>query len=173
MLKFYCKYSKLIDMGIDVLLIISGIILILLGFAGCFLPILPGPPLAFGALVLLHFTSGADVSPGLFWTMASIAVVVTLIDYIVPVWGTRKYGGTKAGERGAIAGVIVGLFLGPLGIIAGPFFGALAGELIAGAKSDQAFRAAFGSFMGFLLGVGLKLIATMLIAFYFFKIWLW
>lgn len=160
-------------MGLDILLIISGIVLLLMGFAGCFLPVLPGPPLAFAALVLLHFTSVADVSPGVFWTMASVAVAVTLLDYVVPVWGTRKYGGTKAGGRGAIAGVIVGLFLGPLGIIAGPFFGALAGELIAGAKSDQAFRAAFGSFIGFLLGVGLKLIATMLIAFYFFKIWLW
>lgn len=160
-------------MGLNILLLISAIILLLLGFAGCFLPILPGPPLAFAALILLHFTSVADVPAETLWTLAGIALFVTILDYVVPVWGTRKFGGTKAGERGAIAGVIVGLFLGPPGIIVGPFFGALAGELLGGAKSDRAFRAAFGSFMGFLLGVGLKLIATMLIAFYFFKIWLW
>ena len=159
-------------MGLEILLIIAGVILLMVAFAGCFLPVLPGPPLAFGALILLHFTSLADVSPEVLWTMAGLALVVTILDYIVPVWGTRKFGGSRAGERGAIAGVVAGLFLGPLGIILGPFFGALAGELLGGAKAQNAFRAALGSFMGFLLGVGLKLMVTLVIAFYFFKIWL-
>ena len=159
-------------MGFDILLIIAGIIVLLVAFAGCFLPVLPGPPLAFGALILLHFTSLADVSPEVLWTMAGLALLVTILDYVVPVWGTRKFGGSKAGERGAIAGVIVGLFLGPLGIILGPFFGALAGELLSGTPGDKAFRSAIGSFIGFLLGVGLKLMVTLVIAFYFFKIWL-
>lgn len=159
-------------MGIDIFLIIAGIILLLVAFAGCFLPVLPGPPLAFGALILLHFTTITDVPYEVLWTMAGLALIATILDYIVPVWGTRKFGGSKAGERGAIAGVIVGLFLGPLGIILGPFLGALAGELLSGTPGDRAFRSAIGSFIGFLLGVGLKLMVTMVIAFYFFKIWL-
>lgn len=159
-------------MGIDIFLIIAGIILLLVAFAGCFLPVLPGPPLAFGALILLHFTTITDVPYEVLWTMAGLALIATILDYIVPVWGTRKFGGSKAGERGSIAGVIVGLFLGPLGIIIGPFFGALAGELLSGTPGDRAFRSAIGSFIGFLLGVGLKLMVTMVIAFYFFKIWL-
>ena len=159
-------------MGLDIFLIIAGIILLLVAFAGCFLPVLPGPPLAFGALILLHFTTVTDVPYEVLWTMAGLALIATILDYIVPVWGTRKFGGSKAGERGSIAGVIVGLFLGPLGIIIGPFFGALAGELLSGTPGDRAFRSAIGSFIGFLLGVGLKLMVTMVIAFYFFKIWL-
>ncbi|MEZ7875079.1 MAG: DUF456 domain-containing protein [Bacteroidales bacterium] len=159
-------------MGIDIFLIIAGIILLLVAFAGCFLPVLPGPPLAFGALILLHFTTITDVPYEVLWTMAGLALIATILDYIVPVWGTRKFGGSKAGEKGAIAGVIVGLFLGPLGIILGPFLGALAGELLSGTPGDRAFRSAIGSFIGFLLGVGLKLMVTMVIAFYFFKIWL-
>ena len=159
-------------MGFDILLIIAGIILLLVAFAGCFLPVLPGPPLAFGALILLHFTTVTDVPSEVLWSMAGLALLVTILDYVVPVWGTRKFGGSKAGERGAIAGVIVGLFLGPLGIILGPFFGALAGELLSGPPGDKAFRSAIGSFKGFLLGVGLKLMVTLVIAFYFFKIWL-
>ena len=159
-------------MGFDILLIIAGIILLLVAFAGCFLPVLPGPPLAFGALILLHFTTVTDVPSEVLWSMAGLALIVTILDYVVPVWGTRKFGGSKAGERGAIAGVIVGLFLGPLGIIIGPFFGALAGELLSGTPGDKAFRSAIGSFIGFLLGVGLKLMVTFVIAFYFFKIWL-
>ena len=159
-------------MGIDILLLVGGIVLLLVAMVGCFLPVLPGPPLAFGALILLHFTSMADVSSDILWTMAGLALLVTILDYIVPVWGTRKFGGSKAGERGAIAGVIVGLFLGPLGIILGPFFGALVGEMLSGTPGDKAFRSAIGSFIGFLLGVGLKLMVTFVIAFYFFKIWL-
>ncbi|WRQ32886.1 DUF456 domain-containing protein [Bacteroidales bacterium MB20-C3-3] len=159
-------------MGFDILLIIAGIILLLVAFAGCFLPVLPGPPLAFGALILLHFTTVTDVPSEVLWSMAGLALIVTILDYVVPVWGTRKFGGSKAGERGAIAGVIVGLFLGPLGIILAPFFGALAGELLSGTPGDKAFRSAIGSFIGFLLGVGLKLMVTLVIAFYFFKIWL-
>lgn len=159
-------------MGIDIFLIIAGIILLLVAFAGCFLPVLPGPPLAFGALILLHFTTITDVPYEVLWTMAGLALIATILDYIVPVWGTRKFGGSKAGEKGAIAGVIVGLFLGPLGIILGPFLGALAGELLSGTPGDRAFRSAIGSFIGFLLGVGLKLMVTLVIAFYFFKIWL-
>lgn len=159
-------------MGFDILLIIAGIILLLVAFAGCFLPVLPGPPLAFGALILLHFTTVTDVPSEVLWSMAGLALLVTILDYVVPVWGTRKFGGSKAGERGAIAGVIVGLFLGPLGIILAPFFGALAGELLSGTPGDKAFRSAIGSFIGFLLGVGLKLMVTLVIAFYFFKIWL-
>ena len=159
-------------MGLNILLIIAGIILLLVAFAGCFLPVLPGPPLAFGALILLHFTTVTDVPSEVLWSMAGLALIVTILDYVVPVWGTRKFGGSKAGERGAIAGVIVGLFLGPLGIILAPFFGALAGELLSGTPGDKAFRSAIGSFIGFLLGVGLKLMVTLVIAFYFFKIWL-
>ena len=159
-------------MGLDIFLIIAGIILLLVAFAGCFLPVLPGPPLAFGALILLHFTTITDVPYEVLWTMAGLALIATILDYIVPVWGTRKFGGSKAGEKGAIAGVIVGLFLGPLGIILGPFLGALAGELLSGTPGDRAFRSAIGSFIGFLLGVGLKLMVTFVIAFYFFKIWL-
>ena len=159
-------------MGLDIFLLIAGIVLLIVALFGCFLPVLPGPPLAFGALILLHFTSYADVSPEVLWTMAGLALLVTILDYVVPVWGTRKFGENKTGERGAIAGVIVGLFLGPLGIIIGPFFGALAGELLSGTPGDKAFRSAIGSFIGFLLGVGLKLMVTFVIAFYFFKIWL-
>ena len=78
-------------MGFDILLIIAGIILLLVAFAGCFLPVLPGPPLAFGALILLHFTTVTDVPSEVLWSMAGLALLVTILDYVVPVWGTRKF----------------------------------------------------------------------------------
>lgn len=145
------------------------IMLMILGIAGCLLPILPGPPLAYLGLVALHFTRFADISRNMFIILGVIAVVVTVIDYVVPIWGTRQFGGSKYGMRGATVGLIIGLFLGPPGIIIGPFIGAFVGELIFKDDIRYALKAGFGSLLGFLTGVGLKLAAALLMTFYFVK----
>lgn len=154
----------------DYLLLSLAIILMLLGIAGCLVPVLPGPPLSYLGLVLLHFTRFADVSHKLFIILGVIAIVVTLLDYIVPVWGTRHFGGSKYGTRGATVGLVIGLFLGPAGIILGPFIGAVVGELIFRDDLKYAMKAGFGSLLGFMTGVGLKLAASFIITFYFIKL---
>ncbi|MDX9773235.1 MAG: DUF456 domain-containing protein [Bacteroidales bacterium] len=153
----------------DYLLLAVAIMLMILGIAGCLLPILPGPPLAYLGLVALHFTRFADISRNMFIILGVIAVVVTVIDYVVPIWGTRQFGGSKYGMRGATVGLIIGLFLGPPGIIIGPFIGAFVGELIFKDDIRYALKAGFGSLLGFLTGVGLKLAAALLMTFYFVK----
>lgn len=153
----------------DYLLLAIAIILMIVGIAGCLLPVLPGPPLSYLGLVVLHFSRFADISKNLFIILAIVAVVVTVIDYVVPIWGTRRFGGSKYGMRGATVGLIIGLFLGPFGIIIGPFIGAVVGELIFRDDIKYALRAGFGSLLGFLTGVGLKLAASLLMTFYFVK----
>ena len=153
----------------DYFLLALAIVLMIVGIAGCLLPVLPGPPLSYVGLVVLHFTRFADISKNLFIILAIVAVVVTVIDYVVPIWGTRRFGGSKYGVRGATVGLIIGLFLGPLGIIIGPFIGAVVGELIFKDDIKYALKAGFGSLLGFLTGVGLKLAASLLITFYFVK----
>ena len=153
----------------DYVLLVIAIVLMILGIAGCLLPILPGPPLTYLGLVVLHFTRFADISRNLFIVLGVVAVVVTVIDYIVPIWGTRHFGGSKYGMRGATVGLIIGLFLGPAGIIIGPFLGAVVGELIFKDDIRYAIKAGFGSLLGFLTGVGLKLGAAFLMTFYFVK----
>jgi len=153
----------------DYFLLALAIVLMIAGIAGCLLPVLPGPPLSYLGLVVLHFTRFADVSKNLFIILAVVAIVVTVIDYVVPIWGTRRFGGSKYGIRGATVGLIIGLFLGPLGIIIGPFIGAVVGELIFKDDIKYALKAGFGSLLGFLTGVGLKLAASLLITFYFVK----
>jgi len=153
----------------DYILLALAIILMITGIAGCLLPVLPGPPLSYLGLVLLHLTRFADISRNLFIILGAVAVIVTVIDYVVPIWGTRQFGGSKYGMRGATVGLIIGLFLGPPGIIAGPFIGAVVGELIFKDDFKYAIKAGFGSLLGFLTGVGLKLAASLLITFYFVK----
>lgn len=153
----------------DYLLLIIAIVLIITGLIGCLAPVLPGPPLSFLGLVAVHFTKFATISPTLFIVLGAIVVVVSVLDYLVPIWGTKKFGGSKYGVRGATVGLIIGLFLGPAGIIIGPFVGAFVGELIFKDDMKYAIKAGFGSLLGFLTGVGLKLAASGAITFYFIR----
>ncbi|PTN09371.1 DUF456 domain-containing protein [Mangrovibacterium marinum] len=152
----------------DYLLIITGAILILAGIAGSVLPVLPGPPLSYLGLLLLHLTSSYQFSLKFLLTWGIISILIVVLDQIIPVWGTKKFGGSKPGVWGSVIGLLAGLiFLGPLGIIVGPFVGAFIGELAGGKRSRQALRAGVGALMGFLAGTILKLIASGIMCWYF------
>jgi uncharacterized protein len=155
----------------EMLWIIIGIACVILGVIGCVLPIIPGPPVAYVSLLLLQITE-KDQRPFntntlVIWGI--VVLLVTVLDYIVPVWGTKKFGGTKYGAWGSTIGLILGLFFAPWGIIIGPFGGAVIGELLGGQRSSRAFRAGIGSFIGFLTGVILKLVVSVWIGFLFFR----
>ena len=142
----------------DTILIISGALLILLGIAGSVLPVLPGPPLGYAGLLLLHFTSEPHFTIRFLVAWGLVTAAITVLDYVIPVFGTKYFGGTSRGMWGAAVGLVIGIFfLPPAGMIIGPFFGALIGEMTGGAKSGPAFKAAFGSFIGFLAGTFMKL----------------
>jgi uncharacterized protein len=156
----------------DYLLLIVGILLMVIGIIGCLVPVLPGPPLSYAGIILLHLSRFGQFSKTVLIVLGVVTIVVTILDYIVPIWGTRKFGGSKYGARGATVGLIVGFFLGPAGIIIGPLLGAIVGELIFKDDMNYALKAGFGSLLGFLTGVGLKLAASLVMTFYFFKEWI-
>lgn len=153
----------------DVLWIILGVILMLVGLAGCILPFLPGPPICYAALLIQQLQSSPPYTTEFLLTWAIITVVITGLDYVIPLYGTKKFGGTKYGMWGCIIGLVVGLWMGPLGLIIGPFIGAFIGELIGNANSDRALQAALGSFVGFVLGTLLKLVACFVMGWYFIQ----
>lgn len=155
---------------VDYILVATGIIFIIVGLIGCILPIIPGPPLSFIGLLFLHFTGFRDFTSNFLLLMGIVAIVVTIIDYIVPIWGTKKFGGSKAGVWGATLGLIVGIFFfPPIGIIIGPLAGAVIAEMTRGKEFNKSFRAGLGSLVGFLLGTGIKLMASGIMTYYFFK----
>jgi uncharacterized protein len=158
----------------DYILLTLAVILSLLGFIGCLIPVLPGPPLTYAGLLILHFTRFGEVSTDNLIFLALLTIIVQVLDYIVPAWGTKKFGGTKYGTWGSIIGLIAGIFflpaIGPFGIftiIGGPFVGALLGEKIGGSSSATALRSAFGSFLGFLTGTVMKLVTCGIIMWFF------
>lgn len=153
----------------DILLIVLAGILLTVGFFGCFVPVLPGTPLSYLGIILLHLSSKVEFSMQFLVLWAVIVIAVQVLDYFIPVWGTKRFGGSKLGVWGSMVGIIVGLFLGPWGIVAGAFVGAFAGELLAGKTSRKAIKAAFGAFIGFMLGTISQLIVAGLLIFYYVK----
>jgi len=152
----------------DYFLLLMAILCLIMGFIGSILPALPGPPLSWVGLLLFKFSRfGAEVTWRWIAVFAGIVILVTILDYIVPAWGTKKMGGTKAGSWGATIGLIIGIFFSPWGIILGPFLGAFVGELMVGTSGEHSLKAAFGAFIGFLFGVGVKLVACAWITGYF------
>ena len=141
------------------ILVVLGLLLVVAGFVGCILPILPGPPLSFIALLLLSFAKDWEpFSVTFFIVMGGLTILVTVLDYLVPAVGAKKYGATKFGIWGSIIGLFVGLFVfPPFGLFLGGFAGAVVGELFAGREGKEALRAGWGSFIGNLAGMGLKL----------------
>jgi len=156
---------------VDVVLAIMGVLLILAGFVGAVMPALPGPPLAWLGLLMLHLTAYAQFSTRFLVFSGICMLVITVLDFVIPIYGTKKFGGTKAGMWGSTIGLLMGLFLfPPLGLIVGPFVGAFVAEvLFAGADIQKALRSATGSFIGFLAGTALKLFFAAFMAFYFVK----
>jgi len=153
----------------DILLIVLGLCLLAGGLLGCIIPAVPGPPLSYVALLALHATGFADFALRFLLIAAAVTVAVTVADFALPAWGTKKMGGSRAGTIGAVVGLLLGLFFAPAGIIAGPFAGAFAGELMAGRNAGAALRSGFGSFVGFLFGTVMKLSVCMVFTYYFFK----
>lgn len=158
----------------DIFLLFLGFLFVLLGIIGSFLPVLPGPVTGWVGLLLLHLTKVIEMNWTFLGITLAISIIVWGIDYVIPAWGTKKFGGSKYGVWGSILGLIIGiLFLGPLGIIIGPFAGAFIGELIYDSKDGKrALKAAFGSFVGFMLSTGLKLITSLIFVYlYWSKFW--
>jgi len=154
---------------IDIILLFFGIIFIIIGLIGCIIPVLPGPPLSFLGMLFLHFSKYCDFNAQILWISGGMTVIVSIIDYIIPIWGTKRFGGSKRAVFGATIGLIIGLFFGPLGIILGPFIGAFVGEFIGNSDIRKSLKAAIGSFFGIFIGTVLKLMVSGLITYYILK----
>jgi uncharacterized protein YqgC (DUF456 family) len=152
---------------------VIGGVLLLVGFVGCVAPVLPGPPISFLGILLLYGAGGwrAESFGGTtLVVLGAAAALVTVLDFLTPVWGAKKYGASRAGVWGSVAGMIVGaLFFPPFGLIIGAFVGAVAGELMAGKEGNEAARAAWGVFIGTMAGIVLKLVVSGVIAFYYVR----
>ena len=145
----------------DVIFLIIGLILIIGGIIGSFIPILPGPITSWVGLLFLYLTDAVPMSYTVLGITLILALTIFILDYFIPAMGAKRFGGSRYGVIGTTVGLLIGIFFfPPFGIIIGPFLGALTGEILYGTKSNIAVKAAFGSLLGLLSSVFIKFIVA-------------
>ena len=162
---------------IDIILAIIAIVLLIVGIVGCFVPVLPGPPISYVGVLLAYFTSYCQFELSTLIILGVIMVIVTVMDFLIPSWATKKFGGTKWGSRGAAIGILVSLFGKWWAIFIAPFAGAFVGELLYLKKNGQSprgnmkavWKASLGAFVGMMCGIMLKLSYSCFVFFFVIK----
>ena len=145
---------------------IIAFVLLFLGLLGSMIPGLPGPPLSYIGVLLIHFFTGTQFSTSFLLIWAVIVILVFLLDYFMQVWGVKKFGGGRKAILGTFLGLFIGLLFQPIGLFVGPFIGAFIGALLEVQNDTRALKVAIGSFMGFVTGTILKLVVSSVLLYY-------
>ena len=141
----------------DIFLIILAGIFIVISIIGSIVPGLPGPPIGMIGVILLHITDKVDISLTTLIVCAVLTILVSILDYYLPIYSTKKFGGSKYAVRGSIIGMVVGFLFTPIGVILGTFLGAVIGELLNGSGMVNSLKIGSVTFFGTILGLGIKL----------------
>jgi uncharacterized protein YqgC (DUF456 family) len=150
-----------------ILILILAFLLLLTGVLGSVIPGLPGPPISYLGVLLIHFFTNSQFGPSFLWLWAFVVLLISVLDYLFQAWGVKKFGGGKTATFGTFTGLFVGFIFSPIGLLVGPFVGAFIGALIeVNGDNKRAFKVAVGSFVGFLSGTFLKLGVSLLLLYY-------
>lgn len=155
---------------IEYFLIFIGLIIALLGLAGCIIPAIPGPPLNFLSLVILELVIDDAFKLDFYLLWGAITIVVVILDYVLPLLGAKAYKASRSGIWGSVIGMIGGIFFfPPFGMILGLFLGAVAGELLAGKKELEALKVGTVTFLTSILMIFIKLGVSGVMTYYFLE----
>lgn len=155
----------------EIFLIILGALLALVGFIGCILPVIPGPPISYLALLALGLARDWEPFSFLFLIiMAVFMIIVTILDYVFPFIGASRFGASRFSISLSIVGMFLGIFFfPPWGILVGAFLGGIIGEMVQGRRGKEALRVGWGIFLGNMLSTGVKLSFSLTVIFFFVK----
>lgn len=148
--------------------------LIAAGLLGAIVPALPGIPLIFGGLWLL---AGVDhyrhIGPWWLLGIACVGGVGLTVDLLAGALGARRVGASPRAVWGALLGTVIGMFFGLPGLLLGPFFGALVGELTAGNSILRSAHVGVSAWVGLILGTLVKLVSSVTMVALFAAVWWW
>ena len=132
------------------------VLLMLIGLFGNLIPGVPGTSLIFVGALVHQLYLGDNGGMGWIWlTLLGFLMLLSfLIDYVASLLGAKKFGASWRGVLGAFVGIIGGLVIfPPLGLIIGPFVGAMGFEWAFGRETRDAAKAGFGAALGMMLGM--------------------
>ena len=157
----------------DIILFVSGLILCLIGITGSFVPVIPGPFISWLAILIINLTDAVEFNLNFVLITLSVAVAIGLIDYLIPIIGVKKLGGSKSGQVGTFIGLVLAIIIiGPFGILVGPFIGAIIGEMANNKSFSESLKPAFGSLVGIVAGTIIKFCLTFsYLYFYVYIFW--
>ncbi|MEC7879870.1 MAG: DUF456 domain-containing protein [Bacteroidota bacterium] len=157
----------------DIILFIFGLILCLIGITGSFVPMIPGPFVSWLAILILNLTDAVEFNLNFVLITLSVAVAIGLIDYLIPIIGVKKLGGSKSGQVGTFIRLVLAIIIiGPFGILVGPFIGAIIGEMANNKSFSESLKPAFGSLVGIVAGTIIKFCLTFsYLYFYVYIFW--
>lgn len=135
----------------DIFLLTISFIIMILGIIGSVIPVLPGPLSSWLGLFIFSNISKVEVSNNLLFITLIIALIIFILDYVLPIYTSKKFGASKYGIIGASVGTVIGLFFPPLGIIFGSIIGAISGEILLNKNIKKSINAATGVFLGLLV----------------------
>ena len=157
----------------NIIIDIIAIVAALAGIAGCLVPVIPGPPLSYCSVLILYLFNNPqnEITSRFLVVWIAIVSAVTILDYVVQPYFTKVTGGSRLAVRYSLAGMVAGMiFFPPMGIVIGSFAGAFIAEFIVNKKPlKNSLLAAFGAFLGFMFGAGLKLAASVTLLYYTLK----
>lgn len=145
-------HNTLIPLGLSLPFMVAGL-------AGSVFPAIPGVILVWIGMLLFFITDNADRLSLLFIFIQGVMALSTYAaDYIITIWGVKRFKGSRVAAWGAVLGSLMIFVLGPLGLVLGPLVGAVAGDLLAGREIKQAFKSGFGSFLGFIFAMMYRIV---------------
>ena len=154
---------------------IFGFVCVIVGVLGSFMPVLPGPTISWVGILLLYLTKAVDNNYWILGISLILTIIISILDYVIPAKGTKKFGGSKFGIWGTNLGMILGFFFIPipLGFMIGAFLGAFLGELYFNSQDKQrALKAATGSILGFLASSFMKFVVCVIfLGLYLVLVW--
>ena len=150
--------------------LVLAFLLMAVGLVGTVVPALPGIALVLAGAVLYAVGTGFTVvGVGHVLLFAGLTAVALALDFVANLLGARAFGATKWGIIGAMVGLLLGLALGPVGLIVGPLVGAVALEALSGQPLRQAFRSGLGALIGYILGTGVEVALALAIIIIFVR----
>jgi len=157
----------------DLFLVLLAGILLIIGILGSFLPVLPGVPVSWFGLLVFYLAPAIPMNYWFLGITLVVAILIFVLNLVVPAMGTKRFGGSKSGMIGATIGLVVGLIAPiPFGILIGPFIGAFIGEILNKSNSKSALRAAYGSFLGLIASSVMEFLVTVaFLILFIYKVW--